>query len=419
MADDYAARAVFQERPGPITAKLLALKNDPQTPVAMRAAMTFVMPFIKTPANILRQGAEFSPLGFVMRAAQQDGRAGSQALGRAAMGTAAMGSFAYLAASGRLTGFGPTNPGERAAFMESGKRPNSIRIRLTPETARELQKSGVDVAPTAPESGEFWVNYQLFQPFSVQLAAIGNAWERFSQGDRSDRAAEESLMAALTGAAASFLDQSFLNGVNDLLDAISDPERNARRVLSTFAQGLVPGSGLLRNVAQAVDPVVRQPEGVVESVKTIIPGVSAQVPPRLGRFGQAITRPGGPLRRGFLVPEISEEVPDRVSALLARVGVNPTLPRGSITVRGESLPLTQDQQRAVIEAVGRERRARLERILALPNVDRMPEGRLTGLVRRALSDATDVVHARVKGRHRAGLPISTETLLSATHATQE
>jgi hypothetical protein len=77
-----------------------------------------VVPFIKTPANIMRQGLEFSPTGVLMKAARQGGRAGAQAQARAVLGTTAAGYLFWLAATGRLSGNGPRDPHDRAALMK-------------------------------------------------------------------------------------------------------------------------------------------------------------------------------------------------------------------------------------------------------------------------------------------------------------
>jgi hypothetical protein len=388
QADRFATRAVFQETPGPILQRIMALKNDPAIPAPFRTVMTFTLPFIKTPGNILRQGAEFSPAGFLMKAAQEEGRPGAQALGRAALGSLALAPLAYLAATGRLSGNGPTDRGERTALMEQGWRPNSVKI------------------------GNDWVAYNLFQPISVAVAAVANAWERFAQSDRSDKAAEESFTAALSGAASSFLDQSFLAGINGLLDAVQDPERNSRRFLSQFVQGLVPASGLMRNIAQATDATVRKPEGAVESIETIVPGLSQRVRPRLDRFGEPVTRPGGPLRRGFTVPEVSPETHTAVGDRLQRLGVTPDVPSGKVLMRGAPLTLTKEQAFAVEQAIGRERKQRLERLLASPEFNGLNETAQTRLVKDALRDATEIVHARVKGRYSAQMPITTNELIT-------
>jgi len=46
-----------------------------------------------------------------------------------------------------------------------------------------------------------------------------------------------------------------------------------------------------------MDPVVRQPRGVVQQVEAATPGLSEGVPARVDRFGQPVTREGGPVRR--------------------------------------------------------------------------------------------------------------------------
>ena len=388
QAEKFAARAVFQEDVGPFVEKLIAMKNDPQVPIGFRAAMTFIAPFLKTPANVLRQGAEFSPAGFLMSATQQGGREGAQAVGRAALGSMLLVPIAYLAATGRLSGSGPTQAGERAAAMEKGWRRNSIKV------------------------GDRWIEYNLAQPVGVAMSAVANAWERFAQSDRSDAAAEESFIAALSGAAASFLDQSFLAGVSGVLDAVQDPDRSAGRVLSQLAQGAVPASGLMRNVTQGVDPVVRQPEGAKEAVQSIVPGQSEKVLPRLDRFGRVVTRPGGVLRRGFLVPGVSEEVNDSVAQFLERLQLTPQLPRAVLVERGKQIPLTRDQEFVIRQALGQERYARLSRLLAHSGGEVRNEDRMRRVVQNLLADSTEIVNRKAKARLRRGEPLTLEALLT-------
>lgn len=393
-ADDFARRAVFQEDPGAAINYLLQIKSNPRVHPAIRTAATFIAPFVRTPSNILRQGMEASPIGFVMPSAHQGGREGVQALGRATLGSLALAPLAYLAATGRLSGNGPTDRGEREALYDKGWQPNSVKI------------------------GDSWVRYQLFQPLSVPMAAVGNAYERFHASDRKDKAAEESMLQAVTGAAASLMDQSFLAGLNGLLDAVSDPEKNAQRFLSTFAQGLVPGSGLLRNITQAVDPKIRKPEGIVESVKTITPGLSQTVPARQSRFGEDVTRPGGPIRRGFIVPEVSKEKHDAVADALSELGIHPEVPRGHLVRQGQVVKLTRDQEQVLIKAIGQERRARLERIFQARGFRAMPENAKRQLIETTLSAVTRDVNNQAYTRIRRGAPLSVDVLAAAAAASR-
>jgi hypothetical protein len=390
-AETFAARAVFQEEPGPVLSRLVALKNDPELHPAWRLAMTFTIPFVKTPGNILRQGAEFSPAGFKMKAAKAGGREGAQALGRAALGSVVLMPLAYLAATGRLSGNGPTDRGDREALLETGWQPNSVKI------------------------GSQWVKYNTFQPLSIPLSAVANAWDRFAQSDRSDRSAEESAFAALSGAAASFLDNSFLAGLNALLDAIGDPDRSAKRFFAQLAQGMVPGSGFLRGVTQAIDPTVRQPEGAVESIKAIIPGVSDEVPARLDRFGRPVMRPGGPLQRGFMVPEVSPEKSDPVGDLLKRLDVAPEPPRAVVSWRGQRMPLSRDDEYTIRQAIGQERYAKLSDLLRTAAFGRINEQGQKRVVQNIIRDASEAID----GRARALLLRKQSLTLAALRPRQE
>ena len=66
---------------------------------------------------------------------------------------------AALAAKGLMSGSGPKDSADRAALMESGWRPNSLKV------------------------GDQWVSYQLAQPLSVQASVIANAFESW-RGER-------------------------------------------------------------------------------------------------------------------------------------------------------------------------------------------------------------------------------------------
>jgi len=219
-------------------------------------------------------------------------------------------------------------------------------------------------------------------------------------------------MSAIAGAGASLLDQSFLAGLGSFIDAINDPARYSGQWLKLLAQGFVPFSGLMRNISQAVDPVYRRPQGVTESVQAIIPGQSSKLQPRRTRFGDEAKAQGGPLRRGFTVPEVSKAVDDEVTETLARLKVQPTTPRAQFTLRGKDVQLTREQQDAVIETIGRERRLAVERVLQNPGFARMPEEQQRVALERAINAVGERVRPRVLSAVATGRPITVETLAS-------
>lgn len=354
-AEHVAARAVFQEKGGPITSWLAQGYRIP----VVGQAMTFVMPFLRTPANILRQGLEASPVGFHMQAARHEGRPGRFAQGRAAVGSVAAGYLAWLAATGRLSGNGPTDPAERAALMESGWRPNSIRF------------------------GDQWVSYQLMQPISVQAALIGNAYEAWVEQGAKGEDAPTVAAQTLARSVNSFLDQSFLSGLFDIAEALKDPERSAGRWAGRQAHSLTPFSGLQRTIRDAKDAVQRAPRGAGEQLRAGVPGISETVPPRIDRFGEAVTREGGPTRRALDPFNASTVKHDPVADELARLGVKLTLPSRSVT--GQTL--TRQQEVDVQQRRGRAVRAALERLVAAPGYQRMSDTLKTEVLEKAIETA--------------------------------
>jgi len=150
-----------------------------------------------------------------------------------ATGSVGLATLAYWAANGKISGDGPSDPRERAMLMEQGWSPRSIKV------------------------GDRWVEYgMLAQPIAIPLAAIAQAWESYhATGQTPD---VEAMAAAMPSA---LLDQSFLSGVSDLDAALSDPDRYAKQYAARTATGFVPFSALQRNLAQTIDPVVRDTHG--------------------------------------------------------------------------------------------------------------------------------------------------------------
>jgi hypothetical protein len=247
---------VFQEPGNQVTRALQALLRVP--------GASFIIPFVRTPGNILRQGLEFSPAGFAMKGARTgEGGIGSQAQGRALPGSLALMPMVVWAAQGKLSGSGPSDAAERVALMESGWRPNSVRI------------------------GDQWVSYSLFQPISVPVSLVANMWEAWQYGQETPAASD--VATAVSKTARSFLDQSFMSGLFDLQAALDDPDQFAEWYLGRMASSLVPFAGAVRTAQQAIDPTVRQPKGIAESFMAKLPGVSTEVPARISRFGEEVS----------------------------------------------------------------------------------------------------------------------------------
>ncbi len=370
-AEKAAASTLFREEPGKIANWLMdGKKKIPQ--------LGFLMPFVKIPANIMRQSVEAMPGGaFVTaqgRAAlRAGGRERAEAVGRMVAGTSALGLLAYWATQGKLSGAGPSDPRLRADLMESGWKPNSVKV------------------------GDKWIDYQIpFQSIAIPLAAVANAWEQYHKDGKAPDLGH--LLASIGGSA---LDQSFLSGVSDLNAALNDPERSGARYAARVAQSAVPFSGLSRNVAQAVDPVVREAGSTGQSVQSIVPGLSQNVPPKLSRFGEPVERPGGPLQRGFSPVTISTESDDKLIKELGRlkitsIGLPPKTLDATKNPPMPKIELTTDER----QQIGRAVRTGLERLMSNPSWQQIPDDAARDMVARTVQQVRTEMIRRIRTNRR-------------------
>jgi hypothetical protein len=374
-ADRAAQRAVFQEKGGPIASAF-------STAVRRLPALSFVVPFVRTPSNILKQGLELTPAGFGMAAAREAGRAGVQAQGRAAAGTLAMGALAYLAATGQLTGSGPSDPSARAQLMESGWRPNALKI------------------------GDHYISTSVFQPISVPASIVANAFEawraRGANQDEASPAVARALADAWQAAAKSgrsLLDQSFLSGVSDLFEALANPDRPvAERTVAGVLHGLTPLSGAQRTIADALDPRIRDPRGVSEQILAHVPGVSARVPSKDDRFGRELLRSGGTITSAIDPFNTSTTVHDPVLAELGRLHLSMGYPSGEMA----GVDLDRAQQRAVTRAKGTTTYRLLEQAIGSTRYQELSDAQksavLDALIERSRSAVGRVLRGRLVAR---------------------
>ena len=373
QAERVSTRAVFQER-GAITDWI---RKGHQVP-GLKQVMTFTMPFVKTPGNILRQGLEVSPAGFALKGVREGGRFGAQMRGRAAAGTVTAVYLAWLASTGRISGSGPEDRAKRDKLYEEGWRPNSVKL------------------------GDKWVSYQLFQPVSVQAAVIANAFEAWQEGTQDEKSAANIAANTMSRSLNSFLDQSFLVGMFDFASAVQDPGRYGPRIWARTATGLIPGAGALRTAQAATDPVQRQAVGVSENVMAALPGLSRKVQPRIGRSGQVTMRDGGAASRAVDPFNTSTaKPPDLVSKELEAVGVRVTAPTGRLTLP-EGMEMTRAGGTAVKQVQGQTAWRALEMVIQSPGYQKLDTERRRIVLERVLSS----LRPRINEQLRRELPSS-------------
>jgi hypothetical protein len=250
-----------------------------------------LLPFAKTPANIATRIAEYGPVGFMtelnglhklLNSSTPDyalQKKVVEGLGRATLGGAAI-TVGYLAAkNGNMTGFFPTNPRERNAWEVSGKMEGSIKV------------------------GDTWVQVNKLSPLG-NLLQVGAAMHdlRGNLETGAIKAAFGSFVSPLRSVA----ELPMVANVGDIVEGIGkagtdEAWDSVARIMGRQAQGLVPASGLVRSIAQATDPVIRETKSpsILEATKSNvmagIPGLSQQLPERMDPLGRTQKRDLGPI----------------------------------------------------------------------------------------------------------------------------
>lgn len=370
LAGRKATRVVFRDDPGGLARKVIALKEEWKTlprPLRDIPVLDFMVPFVRTPASILRAGFEAGP-GFVFlrgikggKLSKLKGRELDQAQGLAMFGTMMLYPSVAMAMDGRLSGDGPKDAAERSALMAQGWQRNSMLIPL-PHALGEFMggSKSAQGSTYGPGWGEYWINYILLQPLSTQMGIVANMYEGWIYNDEMPTPDRIATAAAETTGAV--IDQSFMRGITNLQDYLADPTRQLNSFVSQFAQGFVPLSAATSGAARAVDPIIRDAKTIYERLQTGIPYASQDLLPRVDIFGEPLERIGTPETRGFIVPEVSPVKNDPVYARLAELDMTPSVP-GAPTTLADGRETTREEQLWISQLKGRQIRLQWEKVI--------------------------------------------------------
>jgi hypothetical protein len=323
-------------------------KLDKKSPAA-KAVADFVMPFVRTPSAIATRLIERTPIGVGKEIVNQivnvqngkpfDQRAMSQAIGNGTFGAATIGAGMALANSGLLTFGIPKDNKERRIWEAEGKQPYSVRV------------------------GNRWYSLNYLQPFGTLLAIGGQAHQDIKEGASSGEAATK----ALATAGQSIQEQSFLKGINGVLSALSDPERESQRYMEQTFSSVTPN--FIRAFARATDSVQRQATNIPESVASGIPGLRQKVPEKLDVLGNPL-----PAKDNFanqylnpLRPSIARSNP-QINELKklqeSGNGVVPTVVKADSF--GKETKLSKGQQKALNGEIARAVSAEYDKVIKDP-----------------------------------------------------
>ncbi len=191
-----------------------------------RTLVEGVLPFRKTPANILARGVEYSPIGFVKGIAdlfkvgkEVDGRVftASEAIDSISAGLTGTGLLAlgwFLAAQGIIRGHGGEDKEEKEFKELMGHQDYSLEL---------PNGQSVTLDWLAPESLPFFTGVALYE---------------LKKGDKKDLTLAD-LQTAISGISDPMLEMSFLQGLNDALESIGYAKSNETKAIPTLISTVI------------------------------------------------------------------------------------------------------------------------------------------------------------------------------------
>ena len=268
-----------------------------------------ILPFFKTPVNLLKYSLERTPTALVMPSVQRKLLAGggeaSEVIGKIVVGSGMLSVLTAYALDGKISGKGPTDKAEKDALYRTGWQPYSVKI------------------------GQHWYSYRGLEPISSMLSFASNTAEEVEDPD------PKSALIILLKLAEAWSNQPFLLGMSDFFDIFTGQEEyKMERAINRFATGMTIPTGL-RHIATLFDPVVRNQRTFIDSMKAGIPGLSQTLTPRRNVFGEELKRAGTFAQRAFLPITVSPEEIEKVDEELT--SINYTIGFPAKAIRGEGL----------------------------------------------------------------------------------
>jgi len=263
-----------------LTTAVYKLRNVP--------GVKWFIPFVQTPMNILKQGIEYSPLGI----STLPGAVNKiEQFGKTLVGTTIFAGAGWLALKDLTTWAVPINQKEKDAFYAAGMQPYSLKI------------------------GDTWVSYSRLGPLAYPIAMA--AAIKFYTKDNPKAATDTELQKItkiFSGIAQFFSDQSYVQGIGDFVNIAQGDITALTRMASQIPSQLIPLTALQRWVANIIDPIYRKTdkklsvEGIIENLKSGIPGLKENLPPYTTPSGEPSQRQY-PYFNPLLPISISEESP--------------------------------------------------------------------------------------------------------------
>lgn len=335
--------------------------------VVRKTHSEWVIPFVRTPANIAKELLRMTPaapiIGEWRAAIKKGGVERDKALAELAVGTAIGTVVMSYAFDGSITGAGEPDKGKRNVQQAAGWQPYSIKI------------------------GDTYYNYQRLQPLGTlfgMAADIAEIWDHLTE-EESDKVPKMMSVAF----ANAITNQTFLQGVTSIVNALSDPKRFGPKFVQQFAASMVPN--IIGQPTQMMDPVVREVDSILDAVKARVPGLRQALFAKLDIFGEPVKTKE---RLGFISPVTeTTESDDKARSEAMRLGLSVAdTPKKTHIGRGTGklgqVELEPEERNRFSEVGGKTAYQIIKQMVDMPMWDALPDM----AKKRAMERAMTVAH---------------------------
>lgn len=299
-------------------------------------AFKIMIPFMKIGSQITRNAfIERTPLGLldskIRDVLAEGGAARDFQLAKMATGTALMGAMSLAVLEGKATGDGPSDPNKKAIWLLN-HRPNTLQI------------------------GNITIPYQglghlgMLMRFSANMTETAQGWD--SEGGT------KLFAGFMEGITKSVMDENFMRGMKDALDAMYHWEEYGEKYIRGFALNWLPFSVGMGQMARTVDPSQREYYDIFEQARDKIPYTSQELQPHRDRFGEVI--PNG----GDLDVYKNDPVVNRMESINMGIG------RLDKKIRG--VQLSEQQYDDYAKMAGRMTKMRLNNYVSITGTAQLP-----------------------------------------------
>ena len=434
-ATSEALRNTFRDNAA-LATWLQQASRQMSTPLGRAATHVFVeavMPFKKTPMNILKRGVEYSPLGLIqyVRKASQNGWTSAQAIdalaaGLTGTGIAALGALLYSWGALKL---GADDEKEEAFRELTGGQDYSI----------ELDIGGTRWSYTidwlTPVSMPLFVGAELMKALESDHEGL-SFWE---------------LAESFESISEPIFNLSMLDGVNDMLESVRyATSGNISGLLETAATSYLSQyvPTMLGAVARTVDPYRRMnyadknsevPASIQRAIGKIqnkIPGASMQNSAYVNVWGEPdVTDMGQRIAENWVSPGYASKVEaDAVETNLQNLynlsrdsAILPSEAPKSFSAGGQSVQLTEEQYHDFAVQRGQMMHSLLDELFASPEYAALPTAQQVEAVKDVYDYATSIgkktlapaysVDNWIRDAERANQPV--QAILSRREADEE